>query len=323
MRRSVNRSTKSKRKSLDEKLKRLAEGTDKPVIENFSSDSDEASKQMKDFNATVPRLKRKMTKQRPGTSAKSALKFRKTTVDDLLKLSQENSENPNILGKRQLFKDFDSTKFKWKEFHDNEKSHTSKSASESLIENVSSEDDLLDSSPPETVTKPTIENFDDEDDGLSKSPVIIPCSSTTEDTRSSSVEPQISQGSSENNSQVHRFNTRNIHKVKVKPSGLVEKLLKAISEGQQENIQWDFNTSTPFSQTEYFTVSHFEKVLGSMMIFFMLNDQKCAIFIEPTHKIVGKLKIGSMFAFVPDHAPYESQDGVKVYVGLTKIKFVH
>lgn len=300
--------SRSKRNAFEEKLKRLSKAADKPEIEDFSSDSDDEWKEVKDFNVTLPRANYR-TNPRPSTSAKSTLKFRKSS-------DTEDHGKPNtILGKRELFKTTE-TPIKPKL---NEKPHCSKAdPSTSMIENFSSEDEIA--GPPEKLSKPTIENIDNEEDSLSKSPVIIPCSNTS--TEEDTV-PQVSQVSSDHNSQLHRFNVKNIANVKVKPSGFVEKLLKALSEAQQQNLEWDCDTKTPDSQTQYFTVSHFEKVRGSIMIFFMLNDQKCAIFLEPTHKLVPKLKIGSMFAFCPDHEPYEVNDGVKVYVGLTKLKFVH
>lgn len=314
MRKSLS---KSKRNLFEAKLKRLSEASDKPEIEDFSSDSDEEWKEVKDFNVTLPSASKSLQRanSRPTTSSKSVLKFRKSTD------TASKSEEKSLLGKRELFKANKTSKpkFKWKDFHDYEKPQTSKAQlATSTIENFdSSDDEELNSSPPEKLSKPTIENF--EDVASKESVVIIPCSNTTEE----DIAAQISQVSSEQNSQLHRFNVTNIHNVKVKPTGFVEKLLSALSEAQQKNIQWDCNTKTPDSQTQYFTVSHFEKVLGSVMIFFMLNDQKCAIFLEPTHKMVPKLKIGNMFAFCPDHEPYELEDGVKVYVGLTKLKFVH
>lgn len=271
-----------------------------PDIEEFSTDSEEEFQRK--WHPTIHSLKKSRTRSSSSYKMKK-LKFQKTPNSEpiLSKFSQIEKRSGDF-SKKRLFPDSPKPELKRKRF---DMPSTSKEETEFEIEEPESDDDEVSN----------IEISEDFDDENSKSP-----KNTTE----GSLSPnniQISQATSEESSQKYRFNTINTSNLKVKPGGYVDNLLKYLSEGQEENIKWDFETSTPSSQTKYFTVSHLERVRGAIMIFFMLDNSKCAIFVNPKDKIADKLKVGKLFAFLPDYEPYEIGD-VKVYVGLTKFKFV-
>uniref|UniRef100_A0A336L7Q2 CSON005550 protein n=1 Tax=Culicoides sonorensis TaxID=179676 RepID=A0A336L7Q2_CULSO len=321
---SAKKSNSTTKNNLTEKIKKIQQIVRVPQhvevnIEDCtssSSDDDEftavnASK----LNMTIPRRKTPKVQ-----STRTVLKFRKRTSDCLLKISQENTRKQNEesnLQKRRLFQDSPNPKRIKKPQNEDELKQIE--CSISIIEDYESDEDSCEIPAPTPDKIPVIEEFEDSSNDTSE--VIIPCSNSSEN---SNYDPEvtISQVSSEQNSQTHEFNVTNVHGFKIKPSGYVAKLLRALSEGQEQNIKWDFETTTPSSQTKYFTVSHVEKICGSMMIFFTMDDERCAIYLDPKDKIVGKLKVGNSFAFLPDYEPYEVEGGVKVFAGLTKIKWI-
>ncbi|XP_063705495.1 uncharacterized protein LOC134834679 [Culicoides brevitarsis] len=316
--------SRNKQNKLEEKLKSLSNVKDKPEIEDFSTDSDDS---LKDFNTTVPKINQTTIRKtpRPTISARKALSVKHVTDFSNIKPKNDQISSDSEESETEMTK-FNKTLPRTKSKSDYLTSGGSKSALQFKKSEAKSSENLLkkrklfDETPSTSKeTENVIEDCSSDEDLFTFVEKITAKRPKFDDEEISSS-PKLSQVSSEASSQVHRFNIKPPVDVAVKSGGYVELLLKALSDAQQENLQWNYED--PANNAKYFTVSHFEMVLGTMMIFFMLDNQKSAIFLEPSHKIVSKLKVGAKLVFCADFEPYDIDNDVKVYCGVTKIKFV-
>lgn len=141
--------------------------------------------------------------------------------------------------------------------------------------------------------------------------------STSRDTAISEKGLHISQPPSNPQSQSNNFNIQ--AKGNCENFGTVRNLNEALTRSYIENVSWNTETEPPNSQRKVVLVATTEVRYGTMLVFFLTDNQKCLMFLDLHQKIISKIRSGVEIVFCHDYPPYKVND-VNIFVGISKIK---